>query len=206
MALTRRGIFTVLVLVLVAGAAQAARPPKKAEHEKRLGQLVNNVKQSQDVAALGYLDGDGQAQFLLGDAYEKGTPEQRGEFVKLFHHIFAGVAFPKMRNNFEHLKTITYGPAEEKAGRLHVPSVIFIQAAGGLKEQEISLTYELAAGADKMPRVVDVTVKGDKSMLTNIRDDQIQPILKEGGWPKLLELLRAKAAELPAPADKPLAK
>jgi phospholipid transport system substrate-binding protein len=206
MALTRRGIFAVLAVLLVSGAAQAARPPKKAEHEQRLGQLVNNVRYAQDVTALDYLDGDGQAKFLLADAYDKGTPEQRAEFVKLFHHIFAGVAFPRMRNNFEHLKTITYGPAEEKAGRTHVPSVIFIQAAGGMKEQEISVAYELAAGADKKLRVVDVTVKGDKSMLTNIRDDQIQPILKEGGWPKLLELLRAKAAELPAPADKPLAK
>jgi phospholipid transport system substrate-binding protein len=205
MALTRRGIFAVLALLLVAGAAQAARP-KKEEHEKRLGQLVNNVKQSQDLTALTYLDGDAQAKFLLGDAYAQGTPEQRAEFVKLFHHVFAGIAFPKMRSNFEYLKTITYGPAEEKAGRLHVPSVIFIQAAGGAKEQEISVTYELAPGADKQLRVADVTVKGDKSMLTNIRDDQIQPILKEGGWPKLLELLRAKAKELPAPADKPLTK
>jgi hypothetical protein len=41
-------------------------------------------------------------------------------------------------------------------------------------------------------------------MLTNIRADQVAPILAEGGMPKLLDLLRTRAAELPAPKDAPL--
>jgi phospholipid transport system substrate-binding protein len=41
-------------------------------------------------------------------------------------------------------------------------------------------------------------VLGDKSMLTNIRDDQVAPILKEGGLPHLFDLMRKRAAELRA--------
>ncbi|MGZ3460020.1 MAG: hypothetical protein ACXU86_16120, partial [Archangium sp.] len=39
------------------------------------------------------------------------------------------------------------------------------------------------------------TVLGD-SMLTGIRDDQVRPIMKQGGWEHLLELMRKKNAEL----------
>jgi phospholipid transport system substrate-binding protein len=90
-----------------------------------------------------------------------------------------------------------------KGTRTDIGSVIHIQA--GPKEQELRVRYWLSKGADGKPRVVDVTIQGDKSMLTNIRDDQIQPILAEGGWTKLLDLMRERAKDLPAPADKPMA-
>jgi phospholipid transport system substrate-binding protein len=44
---------------------------------------------------------------------------------------------------------------------------------------------------------VDVAVLGD-SMLTGIRDDQVRPIMKQGGWDHLLDLMRKKEAELTA--------
>jgi phospholipid transport system substrate-binding protein len=44
-------------------------------------------------------------------------------------------------------------------------------------------------------KVLDVSVLGD-SMLTGIRDDQVRPIMAQGGWDHLLELMRAKEAEL----------
>lgn len=180
-----------------------ARPKAKASHEQMIGRLINSVRYGQDAAALAFLDGDTQARQLLGPAYDQGTPEQRAEFVRLFHQIFAGVAFPKMRESFEHLTTITYDAAEVKSGRIELGSVIHIQA--GPKEQELRVRYWVSEGAGGPSRVVDVTIQGDKSMLTNIHDDQIQPILAEGGWPKLLDLMRTRAKELPAPADKPMA-
>lgn len=199
-----RGLPLMLALfaLLFTSVAQA-RPKEKAEHEQMIGRLINSVRYGQDKAALAFMDGDTEARELLGAAYDKGTPEQRAEFVRLFHHIFAGVAFPKMRGNFEHLTTITYDAPEVKGARTDIGSVIHIQA--GPKEQELRVRYWLSKGADGKPRVVDVTIQGDKSMLTNIRDDQIQPILAEGGWTKLLDLMRERAKDLPAPADKPMA-
>lgn len=182
-------------------APAAARPKDKAAHEQALGKLINNVRYGQDLAALAFLDSETEARELLGAAWDKGTPEQRAEFIRLFRHIFGGIAFPNIRKNFEHLTTITYDPLEEKNGRLECGSVIHIQA--GPKEQELKVRYWLSKTGKDL-KVVDVTVQGDKSMLTNIRDDQVQPILAEGGWPKLLELMRTRAAEVPAPADKPL--
>lgn len=186
----------------VPDAAQA-RPKEKAEHEQMIGRLITSVRYGQDAAALTFLDGDTQARQLLGAAYDQGKPDQRAEFTRLFHQIFAGVAFPKMRESFEHLTTITYDAAEVKPDRIELGSVIHIQA--GPKEQELRVRYWVSKGPGGKTRVVDVTIQGDKSMLTNIHDDQIQPILAEGGWPKLLELMRTRAKELPVPADKPMA-
>jgi phospholipid transport system substrate-binding protein len=201
---SRRAFPLLLALfALVFTSVAQARPKEKAEHEQMIGRLINSVRYGQDKAALAFMDGETEARELLGAAFDKGTPDQRAEFIRLFHHIFAGVAFPKMRSNFEHLTTITYDAPEVKGTRTDIGSVIHIQA--GPKEQELRVRYWLSKGADGKPRVVDVTIQGDKSMLTNIRDDQIQPILAEGGWTKLLELMRERAKDLPAPADKPMA-
>ena len=199
----KRRIWLQLVLAMTAIALSApamARPKAKTDHELRLGQLISSVRYGQDLSALTYMDGEAQAKVLLGAAWETGTPEQRTEFVRLFHHIFAGIAFPKMRENFQHLTTITYSPLEQKGELAEVGSVIHIQA--GPKEQELKVHYVLSKSAAAELRVVDVTVQGDKPMLTNIRDDQVQPILKEGGWAMLLKEMKARAADFPVPADK----
>lgn len=200
----RRLFLTVALVVLAAVSSAHAGVRDKVPHEKVIGVLINNVRYGQDKAVLTHLDGDRQARELLGPAYDQGTPEQRAEFITFFHHIFAGVAFPKMRDSFEHLTTITYAAKVDPAsgGRVDVDSVIHIQA--GPKEQELKVRYWLSKGTDGKLRVVDVTLVGDKSMLTNIREDQVKPILAEGGWPKLLELMRSRAGELPALTDKPL--
>lgn len=180
-----------------------ARPKEKAEFEQMIGRLINSVRYDQDKSALAFMDGETSARQLLGAAFDAGTAEQRAEFVQLFHQIFAGVAFPRMRDSFQHLTTITYDAPVVTAGQTELGSVIHIQA--GPKEQELRVRFWVSKGTDAKARVVDVTIQGDKSMLTNIRDDQVQPILAEGGWNKLLELMRARAKELPTPADKPMA-
>ncbi|MCB9525611.1 MAG: ABC transporter substrate-binding protein [Myxococcales bacterium] len=205
--LTRRRILAGLVALTalaVAAPTLAGRRDSKPAHEQALGQLINNVRYGQDNTALTFLDGPLQGPVLLGDAWGKGTAEQQAEFIKLFHHLFAAVAFPKMRDSFQHLTTVTYDAPKAAGDRIEVGSVLHIQA--GPKEQELKLVYSLSKAADGALKVVDVTIVGEASMLASIRDDQITPIMAEGGWPKLLELLRARAKDLPAIVDQPLKK
>ncbi|HEX8314562.1 MAG TPA: hypothetical protein VF609_06205 [Flavisolibacter sp.] len=44
-------------------------------------------------------------------------------------------------------------------------------------------------------KVMDVGVVGS-SMMVGIRDDQVQPLLKKGGWAKLLDAMQKEDAEL----------
>lgn len=164
----------------------------KDDVSKPLKTVVGAIRQGKDLVALKLFAGDEQGKFLLGDDWAKGTDAQRKDFIDTFHQVFGKVAFPKIRENFKNLDTVLYEEPKIDGDRAEIPSVILINHP--LKKQELKLRYSLVkqAGAWK---VVDVSVLGD-SWLKGIRDDQVRPIFTEGGWDKLLKLMREKNAEL----------
>lgn len=177
-------------LLLAPVRAQAASA--KDEVTKPLKTVVNSVRYGKDLMALKNFAGEEQGKYLLGDEWMKGNDAQRKEFISLFHTLFAKIAFPKIRENFKNLDTVLYEEPAVEAETAKVGSTILINHP--LKKQELKVKYQLVK--DKAGyRVVDVAVLGD-SMLKGIRDDQIVPILKEGGWDHLLKLMREKAKEL----------
>ncbi|MBL9039086.1 MAG: ABC transporter substrate-binding protein [Archangium sp.] len=180
----------VAVAVALALPALAASP--KEEVSKPLKTVVNSVRYGKDLAALKLFAGETQGAYLVGDAWAKGTDVQRKTFIELFHQLFGRMAFPKIRKNFENLDTVLYDEPTITGDAAEIPSTILINHP--LKKQELKLKYKLVkqGGAWK---VVDVAVLGD-SMLQGIRDDQVQPILKDGGWDLLLKLMAEKNAEL----------
>jgi phospholipid transport system substrate-binding protein len=171
------------VPALAASNEEVAKPVKT---------VVQSVRYGKDLAALKNFGGEQQARFLLGDAWDKASEPQRKEFIELFHTLFAKIAFPKVRDNFKNLASITYEDPEVKGDEAHVASTIVIDHP--LKKQELKLKYALAK--DKTGwKVVDVAVLGD-SMLTGIRDDQVRPLLKDGGWDAVIKAMREKNKEL----------
>jgi phospholipid transport system substrate-binding protein len=180
-------------IALLAAALLVASPALAAHDEvvKPLKVVVGSVRYGKDLAALKLFAADDQGKFLLGDDWAKGTADQRKEFTQLFQTLFGKIAFPKVRKNFENLDSITYDEPAVDGDSAQVASLILINHP--LKKQELKLKYTMSNHGAW--RVVDVAVLGD-SMLTGIRDDQIIPIMKEGGWPHLLDLMRQKAKEL----------
>ncbi len=161
------------------------------EVSKPVKTLIGSIRQERDLNALKLLSGEEQGKILLGDQWDKGTPEQKKEFITLFHSLFGKIAFPKVRENFQHLATILYQKPQVDGQKAELGSTIVIDHP--VKKQELKLKYQLVN--QKGWKVVDVAVLGD-SMLEDIRDDQVTPIMKEGGWPFLLDLMRKKDAEL----------
>jgi len=164
---------------------------------KPLKTVVGSVRYGKDLAALKLFAADDQGKYLLGDAWEKGTADQRKEFSQLFQTLFGKIAFPKVRKNFENLDSITYDEPKVDGDKAEVASLILINHP--LKKQELKLKYQLTNHGGW--KVVDVAVLGD-SMLKGIKEDQIDAIMKEGGWPHLLDLMRQKAKELDGQALK----
>ena len=182
---------TPLCLIsLLAGATALAAP--RDEVSKPLKTVVNSVRYGKDLLALKAFAGEEQGRFLLGDEWAKGTDAQRKEFLELFHTLFAKIAFPKIRKNFENLDTVLYEEPTVTGETAALASTILIDHP--LKKQELKVKYHLVKAGSAW-KVVDVAVLGD-SMLTGIRDDQIQPLLKEGGWDALLKAMREKTNEL----------
>ena len=155
--------------------------------------VVQSVRYDKDALALKQFALDAQGEYLLEAQWAKATPAQREEFKKNFQVLFDLMAFPKIREHFKDLATINYGAPEVKGDAASIKSLILINHP--LKKQELKLKYYAVIRRTEPWKVKDVTVLGD-SMLLGIRDDQIRPIMANGGWDNLLKLMRNKTAEL----------
>ena len=190
-----RSFFTpslaLLGLLALASSAAAGEDAKNLPEVKPLAAIIGNIRQGRDLKAVSYFASDDQGKYLTGDAWAKATDAQKADFNKGFGELFAKIAFPKVRKNFEHLATVLYEPPKADAGKTTVASVIQIDHP--VKKQELKLKYWVVQDKGQW-KVVDVSVLGD-SMLQGIRDDQVLPLLKEGGWEKLLKAMHDKLAE-----------
>ena len=176
----------------LASAALAAGPDVKSLPEvKPLAAIIGNIRKERDLKALSYFNTEEQGKYLAGDHWDKATPAQKEEFTRMFQELFGKIAFPKVRENFKHLGTVLYEAPKTEGGKTTVASVLQIDHP--VKKQELKLKYWVAQEKGQW-KVVDVAVLGD-SMMQGIRDDQVQPLLKEGGWDKLLKAMKDKLAE-----------
>lgn len=182
--------FTAALLLTLPAAAA----PKKDELTRPLKTLVTSIRYGKYTPALKQLALPAQAQLLAGDAWASATDAQKKEFQELFQTLFAKIAFPRVQENFQHLDNVTYDEPKlsEDGAKAEVGSVILLNHP--LKKQELKLRYSLVKEG-KAWKVLDVKVLGD-SMLEGIREQDVKPLLKDGGWDKLLEVMRKKAAEL----------
>jgi phospholipid transport system substrate-binding protein len=191
----------------LAAAVVALAPPARAAGpgdavEKPMKSLISAVRYGKDELALKMLDGEAQGRALLGDDWAKATPAQREEFSALFHKLFAGIAFPKIRENLKNLATTLYEPAAVTGEAATCRSTIVIDHP--LKKQELGVEWALRKAAKEGWRVVDVTVlgTGGASMLADIRKDQIVPLMAKGGWDGLLGAMRQRAEAIEKAAAK----
>lgn len=180
-----------LVAALATLPALAADAPDKGVI-KPVKLVIEYVRQSKDDKAVAQFANEEQGKLLLGEEWSKGTPAQRKEFTQLFNTLFKQMAFPKIRENFKHLDAVNYGATQVTGGAATADSLIVIDHP--VKKQELKLKFALTKEGSAW-KVVDVRVLGD-SMLTGIREDQIKPIMANGGWNNLLTLMRSKAKEV----------
>ena len=191
----RRSIFALALVVLATLTARAE------DVEKPVKTLVSAVRYGKDDLALKQMDGDAQGSVMLGAEWGKATAEQRKEFATLFHGLFAAMAFPRIKESLEHLETTLFEKPAVEGDKAGLAGTLVILHP--LKKQELKVKFDAhkSAGAWK---VVDVTLvgTGSPSMLSSIRDEQVQPLFKAGGWDKLLGAMRDRLAQLKKAAAK----
>ena len=148
---------------------------------------VQNIKNSRDAQALSQIDIDEMSVFLLEEYYNKATNQQRTEFTTLFRSYVSKYIFTNLRNTFKEASTTTYGVPEINKDNAALLSTFSINSP--LKKQEIKLRFSLTK-TNKGWKITDFTYAGDRSMLANLRDDKIRPLLTAGGLDHLLDELR----------------
>ena len=148
---------------------------------------VQNIKNSRDAQALKQIDIDEMSAFLLEDYNGPSTNQQRAEFVNLFRSYVSKYIFTSLRNTFKEASTITYGTPEvsnDKAALLSTFKIL-----NPVKNQEIRLRFSLIKTKTGW-KITDFTYTGDRSILANLRDDKIRPLLAAGGLDHLVNELR----------------
>lgn len=162
-------------------AADAAAPVKK---------LITLIRAGEDAQAMKQLDMNTVSKSILGNYFNTTTPQQLKEFISLFETLFPQIAFPKIRETMKDISSISYGTPDIKGAEAFLNSSIFIRQS--LKTQELKLRYTLVKTSQGW-KVKDAAILGD-SILQSIRDDQAQPVLKDGGVEALLKVMGDKIA------------
>lgn len=168
---------------------------------KPIKQLITSIRYSKDDLANGFLAHRRMCEIVCGDAWKKFTPEQQKEFADGYAYLLKRISFPKARELFEHLDSLLHEVQKIEGDKAHVKQVVVIFR--NYKKEEIILEYAMERSADGKWQVVDVVAEGE-STLEGIREDQVEPLLKEGGNDLLLKKMREKVAEVKAkePKDK----
>lgn len=183
--------FAVSVCLVVLAVTTAVAAPA-GDPSKPIKTIIGSVRQGRDRAALELFAADAQGLALLGDNWTKATDAQRKEFTSLYQTLFAKIGFPKFRDSLKTLSSITYEPAKIEGKSATVSSTIILDHP--LKKQELKVRYTLVKLKGGW-LAVDAQVLGD-SILAGMRDEQIAPLFKQGGWDGLLAAMRKKADEL----------
>lgn len=183
-----------LLLPLFAMLRLAAHGQSKAYPEvtQPVKTVIQQIRAGKDDQVFKNVDMYQVSKYLLGADYEKATDQQRTEFNSLFQALFAKIAFPKVRDNFRKLAAINYENPQVAGNEAKLASLVILD--NPLKKQEMKLKYSLVKSAQNW-KVADVAVLGS-SMMESIRNDQVTPLLKEGGMEHLLQVMRGKNKEL----------
>ena len=181
----------VVVLAQSASAAPAAPGPEDKAVQKTLKTLISAVRYSKDDMASKQLAYGAMAQDLLGPTWAKVSPAEQKEFVSGLEVLLRKVSFQKGREIFQYLDAVLYEPVQVEGGKAKCKSTVVVHR--DLKKSEIPITWVLVQENGQW-KVMDTISMGD-STAEGIREDQVEPLLKEGGVPGLMSALRKKVEE-----------
>ncbi len=198
---TARASLLALALALAAAPALAAGEPRvpkgvEAQLQKPVKMLIGAIRYKKDDLALKLLALEEMTRQLCLHHLTRMSPAQKKEFEQHLGALLQKISFVKARELFAHIDAILYDPPSYKPGtgdrELLLRSTIVVHRA--YKKQELVLTWTLIKGK-KGWLILDVTT-AKVSTLESLREEQIDPLVKEGGVALLLKKMREKLAEL----------
>ena len=178
-----------------AATAQAAAPASSAEAaaaQKSVRALINAIRYNKDESAAKRLNFDGMAKLLLADGYAQASAAQRQDFVASLGKLVTGTSFPKGRDLFGYLDALLFGTATPVGDAMHLKSVVVVHR--NLKKVELPIEWVLTRTSGQW-QVVDI-VSMNESTAAAIREQEVLPLYKEGGLPKVLTAMHERIEQL----------
>ena len=170
--------------------ALAASPPAAAQ--KPVKTLINSIRYGKlDLAAKQISFADMMKRLLAQDLAKFSDAEQK-EFAQGLETVIRADSLPKGKDKFQYLDNVLYEDPREEKGEVRCKTTIVIYK--NVKKTELVIDWILVSDSGTL-KIADMVLLGE-STLDGIREDQVQPLLAEGGPSKVMELLRKKVAEV----------
>ena len=181
-------------LILQPAASQAAdNDVNDRAVQKPIKTLVGAIRYGKDDLAAQQLDFVAMGSALLGDAAQKLSVPQREEFQRLLTALLRKMSFPKGRELFKYLDAVVYSPATLQDAQMHCKSTIVVHR--DMKKQELVIEWVVHKQGNVL-QVVDM-MTGGQSTLAAMRNEQVMPLMAQGGVDALLKAMQAKLEQAP---------
>lgn len=193
----RTAAFLVILVSAMAARAEGDAAVDKAV-QKSVKTLINAIRYSKDDLASKQLGYEAMVTHLLDSAWAGLSDADKKELMSGMEQLIRSISFPAGRNMFEFLDNVVYAPAKVEGTKARLGSTVVIHR--DLKKTEIKIEWVLTQQGGAW-RVYDTIMLGE-STLDSIRDEQVKPLLKEGGTAAVLKAMRDKVAEAKAQTAK----
>ncbi len=180
------------VLSLALSSVAFAQAPSAAEGQKPIKTLINAIRYSKDDLATKQVGYDVMVEKLMDTSWKDATDADKKELIAGMEKLIRGISFPAGRDIFKYLDNVLYDAPRMDGNAVKVKSTVVIHR--DLKKSEIVIDWVLGKSAGQW-KVYDTIMQGE-STLAGIRDEQIKPLLKEGGIGAVKKAMNDKVAEI----------
>ncbi|MEZ0313750.1 MAG: ABC transporter substrate-binding protein [Myxococcota bacterium] len=180
------------VLSLALTSVANAQAPSTAEGQKPIKTLINAIRYSKDDLATKQVGYDVMVEKLMDTSWKDASDADKKELISGMEKLIRGISFPAGRDIFKYLDNVLYDAPRLDKDQVKVKSTVVIHR--DLKKSEIVIDWVIAKSGGQW-KVYDTVMQGE-STLAGIRDEQIKPLLKEGGVAAVKKAMNEKVAEI----------
>jgi phospholipid transport system substrate-binding protein len=175
---------TLALTLGIAAGATAGKPSIKT--------VVNAIKYEKDDLAAQQVAFGPMTERIMGSAWKDVGDSDRKELIAGVETLIRKISFRRGREQFKYLDAILYKPVRTEGDEIRCLATVVIHHE--LRKTEMPIDFVFAQEASSW-KIVDVVMSGE-STTSGIHQEQIQPLLKEGGVPAVMKALRGKLAEV----------
>jgi len=190
--LSRSLTAALLGATLLVAAPASAAPASAKQVKKTLKTLITAIRYAKYDLAAKQLDVGEMVERLMADSWKKLSDADKQEMTTDFEKILRLTSFVKGHEMFEHLDAVLYDEPRDEDGTAKCKSTIVVHR--NYKKTEIVIDWVLHQEGGS-PRIYDIVMLGE-STLDGIREDQVEPLLEDGGTAAVMKALRDKLKEL----------
>lgn len=154
--------------------------------------VINSIRYGKNANAAKHIDFYGISRIIMGSYWDTMSKPDQDELIKSMEILITKISFAEGKKMFKHLDAILYGKPVINGSKARCKAKIVVHR--DYKKQENTIDFELVKtnGAWKITEMYIL----DEGVFSGIFEDEVNPILKKGGVPEVMQAIRKKVAQV----------